>query len=81
MRKVRQVSVLAVAGLAVASTWAAGGGAIPDRTRPLPAPALSVSWVQPPAWVPIAAPTPHAPAVVGAAQLWVQPPAWIPIAD
>jgi hypothetical protein len=68
MRRVREVSALMLAAFVVATVAAAGATASP-------------SWVQPPAWVPIASPAPHAPAVVGAAHLWVQPPAWIPIAD
>ena len=70
MRIMRRALLAAVAGLVLAAAVGVTGAAGVDASR---------SWVQPPASVPIAAPTPALPAVVGPAHLWVQPPAWIPI--
>ena len=71
MRIVRRALIAAAAGLVVAAAIGVTGAAGVDASR---------SWVQPPASVPISAPAPALPGVVGAARLWVQPPAWIPIA-
>lgn len=79
MRIVRKVLLLTVVGLVAAAVLAMTAAPTQGGVHPKAVPPVSSSWVQPPAWIPIAAELPGMPPVVGAAHLWVQPPAWIPI--
>jgi hypothetical protein len=60
--------------------WETPAAIVTTPVRPVIAGA-SLTWVQPPARIPIVAPTPVRPANAGATLVWVQPPAWVPIAS